>query len=252
MRIPSRPPSSNRPWNTSAQACASGRARCVGMVPARKNRAMVARRTLGTSSQATRRASFAVQTGGPGGSGYPSARQAARTNPKSNRALWATNTAPSRNSSRAGSTASMAGAGPTAMSSIPVRCVMNRGMGPPGFTSVCRTASRSPPRYRTAPTSVIAQSRGDPPVVSRSTMQNVTSDSGVSGSSPVARSSSPTVCSTPPPGAAGSARRYRTCVRRSSWDGTRTSEVHARVRAYGWLTCEVPARQLPEGAGSFG
>lgn len=61
---------------------------------------------------------------------------------------------------------------------MPVRCVMNGGMGTPGFTSVSNTPIRSPPRYFTAPNSVTRESAGEPPVVSRSTTQNVTSRRG--------------------------------------------------------------------------
>jgi hypothetical protein len=49
----------------------------------------------------------------------------------------------------------------------------------PGATSVSNTPIRSPPRYFTAPISVIRESAGDPPVVSRSTMQKVTSWRGI-------------------------------------------------------------------------
>src|SRR5215469_7120555 len=56
-------------------------------------------------------------------------------------------------------------------------------MGRPGLTSVCRVPSNSPPRNFTAPTSVIAQLSGEPPVVSRSRTTNVTSDRGVPRSS---------------------------------------------------------------------
>src|SRR5712691_8481167 len=60
---------------------------------------------------------------------------------------------------------------------------MKRGIGVPGFTSEWKLPTRSPPRYLTAPTSVMAAEEGDPPVVSRSTAQNVTRYRGVSASS---------------------------------------------------------------------
>ena len=60
---------------------------------------------------------------------------------------------------------------------------MKRGMGRPGSMSVANVPRHSPPRYLTAPISVIALSAGEPPVVSRSTAQNVTSWSGVARSS---------------------------------------------------------------------
>jgi hypothetical protein len=62
---------------------------------------------------------------------------------------------------------------------MPVRWVMNLGIVVPGTTSVSNTPIRSPPRYFTAPISVIRESAGDPPVVSRSTMQKVTSSRGI-------------------------------------------------------------------------
>src|SRR5918996_6653817 len=60
---------------------------------------------------------------------------------------------------------------------------MNRGMGTPGSTRVWKAPRRSPPRYLTAPTSVIRESGGAPPVVSRSTQAKVTSCSGTPRSS---------------------------------------------------------------------
>ena len=69
----------------------------------------------------------------------------------------------------------MRGAGSTIASVMPVSTVMNGGIGTPGFTSVSNVPRHSPPRHLTAPTSVIAQSFGEPPVVSRSSTTNVTS-----------------------------------------------------------------------------
>jgi hypothetical protein len=66
---------------------------------------------------------------------------------------------------------------------IPVSIEMKVGMGSPGLTSAWNSPSTSPPRTLTAPTSVIRQVNGEPPVVSRSTMQNVVSASGVPRSS---------------------------------------------------------------------
>ena len=60
---------------------------------------------------------------------------------------------------------------------------MNGGIGVRGSTRVSNAASRSPPRYRTAPISVILDVAGEPPVVSRSTTQKVTSASGTPSSS---------------------------------------------------------------------
>ena len=68
---------------------------------------------------------------------------------------------------------------------MPVRTVMVGGMRVPGLTKVRNEPSGSPPRTFTAPISVMASVRGSPPVVSRSTTQKVTSDSGVPRSSRV-------------------------------------------------------------------
>ena len=54
----------------------------------------------------------------------------------------------------------MRGAGSSIASVMPVSTVMNGGIATPGFTSVSNRPSSSPPRYFTAPTSVIAQSFG--------------------------------------------------------------------------------------------
>ena len=83
----------------------------------------------------------------------------------------------------------MGGAAATSRSSSPVRWVMNGGMGAPGFTSVWNAPTGSPARYFTAPISVMLHDVGEPPVVSRSTAQNVTSRRGVPGSSAVATAS---------------------------------------------------------------
>src|SRR5688500_6019624 len=53
----------------------------------------------------------------------------------------------------------------------------------PGLTRVCSVPRHSPPRSLTAPTSVMAQCAGEPPVVSRSTTTKVTSHNGVPRSS---------------------------------------------------------------------
>src|SRR4051794_37169404 len=101
----------------------------------------------------------------------------------SKRKLWPTSTLPPTNSRSAGRTVSIRGAGSTIDSEIPVRTVIARGIAQPGFTSVWNVPRHSPPRSFTAPISVIAQEPGSPPVVSRSTTQNVTACSGVPRSS---------------------------------------------------------------------
>ncbi len=79
----------------------------------------------------------------------------------------------------------MRGAGITIACVMPVRTVISGGMGMPGFTSVWNVPRHSPPRILIAPTSVIAHCAALAPVVSRSTTQNVTSESGVPRSSNV-------------------------------------------------------------------
>jgi len=98
--------------------------------------------------------------------------------------LWATQTVSRANSRNVGSTSASGGAGASIASVMPVSTVMNGGIGRPGLTSVPNSASSAPPRIFTAPISVIPQSPGVPPVVSRSTTTNVVSRSDrASGSS---------------------------------------------------------------------
>ncbi len=73
----------------------------------------------------------------------------------------------------------MGGEPATIESVIPVSTAMNGGITWCGLTSVWNSPSTSPPRTFTAPTSVIIDPPcAEPPVVSRSTTQNVTSCSG--------------------------------------------------------------------------
>ena len=113
-------------------------------------------------------------------------------------ALWATSTAPRANSRNAGSADSMRGASATIAVVMPVSDWMNGGIGRCGLTRVWNSPSTSPPRTLTAPISVIAESAGLPPVVSRSTTTNVTSASAVPRSSKVPCTIwSPAVCMVP-------------------------------------------------------
>ncbi len=77
----------------------------------------------------------------------------------------------------------MSGASTTMAWVMPVNIVIEGGMGRPGSTKVWNVPRRSPDRYFTAPISVMAQVAGDPPVVSRSRTQKVTSKRGVDRSS---------------------------------------------------------------------
>jgi hypothetical protein len=79
----------------------------------------------------------------------------------------------------------MIGAGATIASVMPVRTVMNGGIGPPGLTSVANCPSSSPPRTLTAPISVMPSPSGAPPVVSRSSTTKVTVCRGVPASARV-------------------------------------------------------------------
>jgi hypothetical protein len=71
----------------------------------------------------------------------------------------------------------MRGAGSTMASVIPVRTVMNGGIGSRGLTRVANSPISSPPRTLTAPISVMPPASGAPPVVSRSTTTNVVANS---------------------------------------------------------------------------
>lgn len=66
---------------------------------------------------------------------------------------------------------------------MPVRSLMNAGTSQPGFTSVWKVPVTSPIWTLQAPISVMAQETGEPPVVSRSRTQKVTSVKGVPNSS---------------------------------------------------------------------
>jgi hypothetical protein len=141
-------------------------------------------RTDGASSRSsTALASRAVHNTAGRGQASPCWRHAARRNPVSKGALWATSTAPAQNSSRLGSTVPILGAFITMAWVIPVSATTDGAIGPPGSTSVASSPSRSPQRTFTAPTSVIASALALPPVVSRSTTTKVTSRSGVPSSS---------------------------------------------------------------------
>ena len=140
---------------------------------------------FGTSSRTSRRASAHVSTDGFDIAADPHARRAASRNARSKRTLWPTITVPALNSTNAARTDSMRGAGSTIAWVMPVRTVISGGMGMPGFTSVWNVPRHSPPRSLTAPTSVIAHWAALAPVVSRSSTQNVTSESGVPRSSNV-------------------------------------------------------------------
>ncbi len=94
-------------------------------------------------------------------------------------ALCATNTLSARKSSSIGTAAASRGASATIEEVMPVSTVMNAGMGCSGSTNVRNSPRTSPARTFTAPISVILPSVGLPPVVSRSTTQNVVSTKGV-------------------------------------------------------------------------
>ncbi len=123
------------------------------------------------------------------GQGISQRCAAARRNPTSNPALWATSTAPwskPANSRNIGSTASMAGASHTIAVVMPVSCTIWGGMLRCGSTRVANSPSTTPPRTLTAPISVMASHGAPPallvrpPVVSRSTTTKVVSRKGVS------------------------------------------------------------------------
>ena len=78
------------------------------------------------------------------------------------------------NSRNAGSADSIGGASATIELVMPVSTAMNGGIAVCGLTRVWNSPSTSPPRTLTAPISVIIEpASAEPPVVSRSTTQNV-------------------------------------------------------------------------------
>ena len=156
----------------------------MGRVAVPKSWASAPSRTLGASSwDRTARASLAVHRTGGRGHGRPCRSQAARRKPASNGALWATSTAPRRNSSSEGRTAGSCGAPAVMADVMPVSATMPAGTLVPGSTSVSSSPRSSPPRILTAPISVMESVPAEPPVVSRSSTTNVTSRRGVPSSS---------------------------------------------------------------------
>ena len=181
---PSDPTRSNSPCSTSTVARASDRARWFGVVVARNSLASVPSLQFGASSGViTRRASKAVSTTAKSGQSYPCTWLSCLRKPMSNGALCATITQPCANSRNAGSTEPIRGDEATIRLVMPVSTAMNGGIGSDGLTRVWNSPITSPPRTLTAPISVIPDSPGAPPVVSRSTTQNVMSRSGVPRSS---------------------------------------------------------------------
>ena len=168
----------------SVVASASSRARCVGRWSRRKRDASVPSRQSGTSSRTRRRARATVSTCDRvvARDGRPARRRRAGT-PRRSRCCGRRSRCRAMNSSSDGSTASIRGAGATRASVSPVSTVICGGIARPGLTSVWNVPRHSPPRTLTAPTSVIVSSARLPPVVSRSSTQNVTSASGVPRSS---------------------------------------------------------------------
>ena len=140
---------------------------------------------MGASSRViTRRASLAVSSTSNRGHGRPWRAAKCLRNPTSNGALWATRTVPAANSRNAGSVDSIGGASATIVLLIPVRTAMKAGISVCGLTRVWNSPRISPPRTFTAPISVIIEPpSAEPPVVSRSTTQNVRSRRGRPSSS---------------------------------------------------------------------
>ena len=104
-------------------------------------------------------------------------------NARSKPTLCPTITAPPKNSSRVGRICSIFGALETIADVIPVKTVISGGIARPGSMRVWNTPSCSPPRYLTAPISVILSLSRRPPVVSKSSTQKVASWRGVPRSS---------------------------------------------------------------------
>ena len=184
---PSPPSRSIRPCSTSTVARASASARWLGVVDDRKTLASDDSLQLGASSRViTRRAISAVSSTSNAGHGRPCTSAKWRRKPTSNGALWATSTQPLANSRNDGSADSIVGASATIELVMPVSTAMNGGIAVWGLTRVWNSPSTSPPRTLTAPISVIIEpAAADPPVVSRSTTQNVISRNGRPSSSKV-------------------------------------------------------------------
>ena len=99
---------------------------------------------------------------------------------QSNRALCATNTRPTMCCASSPAISPNGGAFLTIASSIPVRCVMNGGIGRPGFTSDENASRTTPPFTNIAATSVTrSPAHALIPVVSTSTTRKETSANGV-------------------------------------------------------------------------
>ena len=182
---PSPPSRSISPCSTSTVARASASARWLGVVEELKAFAREDSLQLGASSLVmTRRASLAVSRTSNGGQPRPWSRAKWRRNPTSKGALCATRTLPWANSRKAGSADSIDGASETIALVMPVSTAMKAGIASCGLTRVWNSPSTSPPRTFTAPISVIIEPpAADPPVVSRSTTQNVVSRSARPSSS---------------------------------------------------------------------
>ena len=151
------------PWRMTASCqppWASSSARWVGSVAAANRRAKAASRALSASSRlSTRRASRTVHRTWGRGQEIAHWSAAARRNPTSNRALWATSTEPranAANSRNIGSTAAIVGASHTIAVVIPVSRTICGGMLRCGSTRVANSPSTAPPRTLTAPISVMA------------------------------------------------------------------------------------------------
>ena len=152
---------------------------------ARKYAASVASLQFGTSSRAgATRASRAVSTTARLGQGRPCLPQArAQETDVVRRVVRDQDAATRRTPGTTAARRPSGGAVATSASVMPVSAATNGGIGTPGLTSVWNSPRTSPPRTLTAPISVMPASAGAPPVVSRSTTTNVTSDSGVPRSS---------------------------------------------------------------------
>ena len=184
-----RPPSrSISPCSTSTVARASDSARWLGVVVAWKALASDESLQLGASSRVTtRRASLAVSSTSNAGQGRPCRagevleeadveRRVVGDQHATPRRTRGTPAAPTRSTARR-STMELV---------MPVSTAMNGGIWVWGLTRVWNSPSTSPPRTLTAPISVIIDPpSADPPVVSRSTTQNVRSRSGRPSSSNV-------------------------------------------------------------------
>ncbi len=161
----------NSAHSTRAHVSASASARCAisTSIPSASARTLNPRRFCSGNNL---RASAAVHRTGGFGHSSPISSNPRRSTRRSNGALWATSTRPSRRSAIPGSTSSRPGALASISWVIPVKRWMPRPSGRLQRTSDENRSCSSPPPTSTAPTSVSSHASPPRPLVSVSTTRN--------------------------------------------------------------------------------